>query len=164
MGEALWGLAASGALYGVGSLLWVQLGRLWWAEWPDALHPELHRLRDQARDWKLRALFRRPERRSLIWLGGAALIFALLWATGFGLLFQVLYVAGLSAWWTFLLMDAQRSESRRIRARLGVDQGTVSGRRRRLYDVGFYVFGFMIAAGTLGAACFLGAAIAEGFA
>jgi len=164
VGEALWGLAGSGVLFVVGSLLWVQLGRLWWAEQPDALHPELRLLRDQARDWQPRSLLHRPERRSLIWLGGAVLIFALLWATEFGLFFQLLYVGGLSAWWCVLSIDAQRSENRQMRERLGVDQGSVNGRRRRLYEVGFYVFGFMIAAGTLRTACFLGAAIAEGFA
>jgi hypothetical protein len=41
-------------------------------------------------DWRLRALFRPPERRSLTWLGGAAVIFALLWAAEFSLFFQVL--------------------------------------------------------------------------
>jgi small-conductance mechanosensitive channel len=162
--EALWGLAASGVLYVVGSLLWVQLVRRWWAEQPGELHPELRALRDQARDWKLRSVFRMPERRSLIWLGGAAVIFALLWATGFGLLFQVLYVAALSVWWTFLWIDLQRAENREIREQLGVEPASASGLTRRLYVVGIYVFGFMIAAGTLGAACFLGAAIAEGFA
>jgi hypothetical protein len=99
--EALWGLAASGALYVVGSLLWVQLVRLSWAEQPAELHPELGALRDQARDWKARSLLRPPERRSLGWLAGAVLVFAALWATKFGLLFQVLYVAALSGWWTY---------------------------------------------------------------
>jgi hypothetical protein len=47
----------------------------------------------------------------------------------------------LSVWWTFPWIALQRSENR-----------------------GIHVFGFMIAAGTLGAACFLGAAIAEGIA
>jgi hypothetical protein len=162
--QALWGLAASGVLYLVGSLLWVQLVRLCWAEQPDELHPELRRLREQARDWKLRALFRPPERRSVIWLAGAALIFALLWATEFSLFFQLLYVTGLSVWWTFGRIDLERSENRAMRERLGVEPAPASGFRRRLYVGGIHVFGFMIAAGTLGAACFLGAVIAEGFA
>jgi membrane protein implicated in regulation of membrane protease activity len=162
MREALWGLAASGVLYTVGSVLLVQLVRRWWAEQPDDLHPELRRDRDQARAWKLRSLFRPPERRSLIWLGGAALIFAVLWATEFGLLFQVLYVAALSLWWTIEWIDAQRSENRELRQRLGVEAAPAGGLRHCVYVGGIYVLGFMISAGTLGAACFLGAAIAEG--
>jgi hypothetical protein len=162
--EALWGLAASGALYVVGSVLWVQVVRLWWAAQPDELHPELRRDRDQARDWKLRSVFRPPERRSLMWLGGAAVIFALLWAAEFGVLFQVLYVAALSVSWTFLWIDVQRSENRELRERLGVEPAPASALMHRLYVVGTYVFGFMISAGTLGAACFLGAVIAAGLA
>jgi hypothetical protein len=157
--EALWGLVASGGLYIAGSLLWVQLARWAWAE-SDDLPPELRRGRDHARDWKLRSLFRAPEPRSLVWLGGAVVIFALLWAADFGLLFQVLFVAGLSVWWTFIWIDAERSENREIRERVGVEPLPVNRFRRGLYVGGFYVFGFMIGAGTVGAACFVGGVIA----
>jgi hypothetical protein len=81
--EALWGLAASGVLYVVGHVLWLELVRLWWAA---------------------------------------------------------------------------------PRERLGVEPAPAGGLRRRLLVVGIYVFGFMISAGTLGAACCFGAVIAEGFA
>jgi hypothetical protein len=95
-------------------------------------------------------------------MAGAVVIFALLWAADFGLLFQVLYVVGLSVWWTVLTIEPARAESRHRRERLGVALAPASRLRSRLYVAGLYVFGFMIAAATLGAACFLGAVIAEG--
>jgi hypothetical protein len=158
--EALWGLAASGLLYLAGSLLWVQTARLWWAEQPEELHGELRRLRDEARNWKLSLLFRPPERRSVMWLASAALLFALLWALDFGLLFQVLYVLGLSLWWMLMTLDAQRAENRKLWRRLGVEPASTNGFRRVGFLASFYLFGFMIAAGTVGAACFVGGVIA----
>ena len=152
MEEPLWGLAVSGLLYLVGSLMWVATARSWWARQPEDLHPELEAARQEARSWRPSSLFRRPETRSLAWLAGGVLLFALFWALDFGLLFAVLYVAMVSLWWNSQTIQDLRAESRETRERLGLEPAAVG----RLHLTALYGAGMMITAGTLGAACFLG--------
>ena len=98
-----------------------------------------------------------------MWLGGAALIFALLWLLRFGLRFLILYVAALSVWWTIGWMEQQRAESRRLLEELGADPPRVSGLKRDLYLAAFYGLAFMITVGVVGTACFLGGLVAAAF-
>jgi hypothetical protein len=160
--EAVWGLAASCALYVVGCVSWVGLLRRFWAHWPAEVHPELRASREAAETWRLRSLFRIPGRNALLWLGGAVVVFLLLWLADFGLFFHVVYVAVVSTWWTAGWVRRVRRTTRKRYERLGVAPPVVGAVRRRAYRGGVYVFGFMISAGVLGTAAFLGAVIAEG--
>jgi hypothetical protein len=98
-----------------------------------------------------------------MWLGGAAMIFALLWILQFGLRFQILYVAALSICWAIPGIDQQRAENRRLHEELEIELLRVSRFRRDLYLGAFYGLAFMIAVGTVGTACFLGGLMAAAF-
>jgi hypothetical protein len=159
MRQALGGLAASAALYVLGNVLWVHLTRRAWSSLPPTDVEEMA-ARDEARTWTVRSLLHVPTARTLVWLLSAALVAALLWIAEFSLPQLVLFFVLLGAAWSWNTVGALRSDAQRRQEERGPEPPW-SARAPKWLPVGYYTFGFMISAGTLGTACFAGAIVAN---
>jgi hypothetical protein len=152
------------AIYIVGRGLWALVARRWMEVMPSEWrhHPELQGAFDVALEADARTLVGTPDWRVLRWLLGFVAVFAALWLAEFELRFQVLFTLGLSAAWAGSDFAQMRADSNATAARLALRPPGEAVRSAAGYRMALFIALFMVAAGCIGAACFLGGLIAEG--
>lgn len=160
----LLGVGASVTIYIVGQGLWAFVARRWMEVMPSEWrhHPDLQGAFDVTLKADARTFVGAPDWRVRRWLLGFVAVFAVLWLAEFELRFQVLFTLGLSAAWAGSDFAQMRADSHATAARLALRLPGEEVRSAAGYRVALFIALFMIAAGCIGAACFLGGLIDRG--
>jgi hypothetical protein len=155
------GLAVSVVAYfaGVSLFLRLQASRIQAlpAEWRQ--HPALRERYDAAVNRGVRSVLASRNRASLGWLAGFIVTFAVLAAANLTLRFELIFIAALALWWTIAEYQRNVSETERLRAEHGLPDAR-PGRWRTVRRLARWIARFIVWAGFLGTACFVGGLLA----